>query len=318
MPGHDTGPLLDIAALLADPLAATRDAGVAVVVFALFSIAFCLIGRLRWLVLCALMIVLFLSVALTRQLTDMLGLTIPQIIDMYNGVLPPDIDATALLSKLPVLQATTYADGLLVLGVGLLMIELAPWFSRVGPGRWQKPPSTAARTGRREPKAVAAIATATVAQAAPADLLLDELYIFADGLEQPLTFALLDPAGRVTRHRVRMEAAGYLGDAYYLRCRDLDAGNLRDVPAHMMSDIVDSQTGVPIDTDDMLADLSRVAYEAVSGAFDTAQDETGHGEEAPAGSGEAPAEETRGEPLFSVHIAPPEPAPDEPAPRGAG
>lgn len=270
VPGHVTGPLID-------PLAPAFDAGAMVVVFALFCIAFCLVGRYRWLMFCAVMIVLFLAVALTRQLTDMLGLTISQIIDMHNGVLPPDVDPSALLAKVPVLQATTYDDGLLVLAVGLLMIELAPWLRRL-----RFPPEK--RSGgwtevrRREPKAVKeapvvvqAVAPATTpspngaqAPTAPPDFLLDDLYIFAEGLDQPLSFALLEPAGRITRHRVRLEAAGYLGDAYYLRCRDSDAGNLRDVPAHMMSEIVDGNTGAAIDTDDMLQDLARVAYEAVS------------------------------------------------------
>jgi len=313
VPGHVTGSLFDPSTLLADPLAAGRNAGTAVVVFALFAIAFCMVGRYRWLIFCALMIVLFLSVALTRQLTDMLGLTIPQIIDMYNGVLPPDIDAQALLQKLPVLQATTYNQGLLVLGIGLMMMELAPWVKRlrmdIGGGR-------PGRRGRLEPTAVqgteAAVPQAAVIQPPP-DLLLDALYIFADGLAQPLTFSLLDPAGRVTRHRMRMEGAGYLGDAYFLRCRDIDAGNLRDIPAHMMSEIVDDLTGEPIDTDDMLDDLSRVAYEAVEGTFDETEEEiveqpADHGAqdlvEHPA-SGPADAQE----PMFRVET----PAPDAPA-----
>ncbi|HPF13549.1 MAG TPA: hypothetical protein PLJ12_04720, partial [Planctomycetota bacterium] len=75
------------------------------------------------------------------------------------------------------------------------------------------------------------------------------------------------------------QAAGYLGDSYFLRCRDLNAGNLRDVPAHMMSDIVDDQSGNPIDTDDMLDDLARVAHEVVGGS----EQDDGTGEfEAPA------------------------------------
>lgn len=318
VPGHETGPLFDPAALVADPLAATGDAGLAVVVFALFAIGFCLVGRYRWLIFCAIMIVLFLGVGLMRQLTDMLGLTISQIIDMYNGVLPPDVDAAALLSKLPVLQATTYNHGLIVLAVGLVLIEIAPWLRRLqfGSSRWQTPAGKAGPGKRREPKAVVQPAAAPEAAAenagAPTDLLLEELYIFADGLEQPLTFSLLDPAGRVTRHRVRLEAAGYLGDGYFLRCRDLDAGNLRDFPAHMLSEIVDDQTGSPIDTDDMLDDLARVAYEVVEGvSLEEAADPS-----------EAPAEPSPGSeasaPVFAVETSPMEGDDAETRPQGAG
>ncbi len=301
VPDHDTGPLFDAAAMLADPLGATGEAGLGVVIFALFAIAFCLVRRYLWLIFCAIMIVLFLSVGLMRQLTDMLGLTIPQIIDMYNGVLPPDVDPSALLSKLPVLKATTYDTGLLVLGIGLVLIEIAPWLRRLqfGSSRWQTV-ARSAPASRREPTAVAqdtqnpAPAPAHEESRVPPDLLLDELYIFAEGLDQPLTFALLDPSGRVTRHRVRLEAAGYLGDSYFLRCRDLDAGNLRDVPAHMMSDIVDDLTGAPIDTDDMLEDLARVAYEVVSGApDDDAPDGAAEPDGAESGENAAPETESR-------------------------
>jgi hypothetical protein len=312
VPDHVTEPLFDPTILLADPLAATGEAGLGVVVFALFAIGFCLVGRYLWLIFCAIMIVLFLSVALMRQLTDMLGLTIPQIIDMYNGVLPPDVDAAALLSKLPVLQATTYDDGLLVLGVGLLLIELAPWLRRLqfGSRRWQTV-SKAPAESRREPTAVVQAAPAPVIEQpnVPPDLLLDELYIFADGLEQPLTFSLLDPAGRVTRHRVRLEAAGYLGDSYFLRCRDLDIGNLRDFPAHMLSEIVDDQTGSPIDTDDMLDDLARVAYEVVEGLPAEAEGDQA-GEQLAPTAGSATA--------FSVETTSSAPPGSESRPQGAG
>ena len=313
IPGHAPGPLVDPMALVDDPVAGLRDAGTAVVVFALFAIGFCMVGRYYWLIFCALMIVLFLAVALTRQLTDMLGLTIPQIVDMYNGVLPPDIDASALLEKLPVLQATTYDQGLLVLGIGLMMIELAPWLRRFRTGGgWQTVASL-----RKEPKAVGSAAYPAVAAAAqpapePAlptrpDLLLDDLYIFADGLDQPLSFALLDPAGMVSRHRMVMEAAGYLGDAYYLRCRDAEAGNRRDVPAHLMSEIVDERSGAPVDTDDMLDDLARVAYEAVSGELEA--DDPHDADRAP---DTAPADDR--EPVFPVTA----PSQARPVPEGTG
>lgn len=314
--GHVTAPLFDPVGLLTDPIAATGEAGLAVIVFALFAIAFCLAGRYRWLMFCAVMIVLFLAVALTRQLSTMLGLTIPQIVDMYNGVLPPDVDPAALLAKLPVLQATTYDDGLLAVGAGLLLIELAPWLRRFTIGRGRRKPRAEAEE-RREPAAVSRSATAIPHLEPPPDLLHDELYIFADGLDQPLTFSLLEPTGRITRHRMRMEAAGYLGDAYYVRCRDLDAGNLRDVPAHLMSDIVDDLTGQPIDTDDLLGDLARVAYEAVADVM--AEDgEPGERHSASNAAPTDPAHESASGPVFAVEIPSPEPEETDSGPRNAG
>jgi len=287
---------------LFEPGAPGLDSGTMVAVFALFAIAFCLSRRYRWLAFCALVIIVFLAAALTYQLTGMLGLTIRQIVDMHNGVLPPGLDPQVLLAKLPMLENTTWNVGLPWIAAGLLLMESAPWLRRLSfhlGGR----ASGAAQSGRlvqaadepqrrwpmrREPRAMAAPAfeesraqvQATLARPLPAapaplqagDLLLDGLYVFAEGLDQPLTFSLLDPSGRVTRHRMRMQAAGYLGDAYYLRCRDIDAGNLRDVPAHMMTDIVDDVAGQPIDTDDMLQDLARAAHEAVSGEITSSEE----------------------------------------------
>lgn len=353
VPGHATAPLLDAGALLADPFALSLDAGLMVVVFALFAVAFCLVGRYRWLMFCAIMIVLFLAAALTRQLTAMLGLTIPQIVDMYNGVLPPDVDPSALLAQVPVLKATTYDDGLLVLGVGLLMIELAPWLRRLRlggsggkrPSRWTTVPRHEPQAVKAQPAPAPAPATPVqpagrqveataprraadpvaprsfrpaqaAAPAAPKDLLLDDLYLFAQGIDRPLTFALLDAAGRVTRHRVRLEAAGYLGDTYYLRCRDTDAGNRRDVPAHMLSDIVDGDTGEAIDTDDLLQDLARVAFEAVA-ADDTDEDEAAPDTVDASSASDEAGDGEPAAPVFSIEV-PAAPAEESPTPRGAG
>ena len=294
-----TMPQLRMPGLVAPPLfepgAPGLDAGTMVAVFALFAIAFCLSRRYRWLMLCAIMIVVFLTAALTYQLTGMLGLTIRQIVGIYNGVLPSGIDSEAFEAKFSVLQNTTLNTGLFLVAGGLLLMQIAPWVRRVAfrlgggtkreprepksrpaeraaPRRWglRREPQALAEPGHAESEASVRTALARPAAAAPAalhagDLLLDDLYLFAEGLDQPLTFSLLDPSGRVTRHRMRMLAAGYLGDTYYLRCRDVDAGNLRDVPAHMMSDIVDDVSGQRIETDDMLQDLARVAYEAVAG-----------------------------------------------------
>lgn len=339
-----TMPQLRMPGLVAPPLfepgAPGLDAGTMVAVFALFAIAFCLSRRYRWLMLCAIMIVVFLAAALTYQLTGMLGLTIRQIVDMHNGVLPAGVDPQAVLAKLPVLENTTYNVGLPWVAGGLLLMEIAPWVRRVafrlGGGAKPEPKPRPADGDaprrwslRREPRALAGSdpakrgasvrpVAARPAMAAPAalhagDLLLDDLYLFAEGLDQPLTFSLLDPSGRVTRHRMRMLAAGYLGDTYYLRCRDVDAGNLRDVPAHMMSDIVDDVSGQPIETDDMLQDLARVAYEAVAGDGGGAEPAAAEPEDAgtsgpspdQAGGEDAPDTAQGRAPLFHVDATPP-------------
>jgi len=97
-------------------------------------------------------------------------------------------------------------------------------------------------------------------------MLVDGVYPFVEGLNRPLNFTLLNAAGQATAMHVSMQAAGYLGETYFLSCRDLDLVNYRNVPAHLMSDAVDVESNEAIDTDDLLNDLAQVAYEVIEGA----------------------------------------------------
>tara|TARA_B100000686_G_C16258159_1_gene697844 strand:- start:336 stop:632 length:297 start_codon:yes stop_codon:yes gene_type:complete len=96
-------------------------------------------------------------------------------------------------------------------------------------------------------------------------------------------FTLLNAPSQSSAMSVHMLAAGDQGDTYFLRCRDRDMGNLRDVPAHMLSDLVDEEGGEAIDTDDLLNDLAQVAYEVIEAATDdTPQNEATPTQSAPA------------------------------------
>jgi len=238
------------------------DAGAMVPVFALFAIGFCLVGRYRWIILCALMIILFLAFAIIDQLTAVLGLSLQQIVDMQAGIVPEGISARALARKIPVFENTTADTGIVLVGIGMAMLELAPWLRRFGGAL----PEGGLRR-RREPVLEAAEPVETPAPGpaviAPGDMLVDGIYFFAEGLQRPMSFTLLNAAGQMMDMRVTMMAAGYLGDTYFLRCRDMDVGNLRDVPAHMLSNIVDEDSGETIDTDELLNDLAQVAYEVI-------------------------------------------------------
>lgn len=190
---------------LVDPLAPALDAMVPV-----FAILFCLVGRYRWLIFCAMVIGLFLAAAVAQELTAILGLNIRQIVAMYNGVLPPGIDPAALLTMLLVLEGARPATGLYLVSTGIVLMEVAPWLRRVSLPAGRSRAGTAVEA-RQEPAALVP---------PPPDLLVDELYVFADGVDRTLSFSLLDVAGRIAPHPMRMEAAGYHGDSYYLRCRD--------------------------------------------------------------------------------------------------
>ena len=144
----------------------------------------------------------------------------------------------------------------MVVGAGIVLLELAPWMKwlRGGgkPAQERAEPQIDAPEPEQEP-------------VVPNDLLVDGIYFFAEGLSRPLSFNLLTTTNQVMAIHVNLMAAGYLGDTYFVRCRDLDVGNLRDVPAHMMSEILDVENGENIDADDFLNDLAQVAYEVIEG-----------------------------------------------------
>jgi len=252
LPGYETTPLITLDSVLALQF----DSGAMVVVFALFAIAFALVGRYRWIIFCAIMIIVFLTTALLYQLIGVTGLSVSDLIDLSNGILPPDLDPKALLNVVPALENWDAEIGLMVVGVGIVMLELAPWMKWLRGGG--KPMQERAEPQIDEPEP-------ETQPVVPDDLLVDGVYFFAEGLARPLSFNLLTTTNQTMALHVNLLAAGYLGDTYFVRCRDLDVGNLRDVPAHMMSEIVDEESGERIETEDFLNDLAQVAYEVIEG-----------------------------------------------------
>lgn len=252
LPGYETTPLVTIDSVLALQF----DSGAMVIVFALFAIAFALVGRYRWIIFCAIMIITFLTTALLYQIIGITGLSVSDLIDLNNGILPPGIDPAALLNVVPALENWDSEVGLMIVGAGIVLLELAPWMKwlRGGgkPAQEREEPHIAEPEPEPEP-------------VVPNDLLVDGIYFFAEGLSRPLSFNLLTTTNQVMALHVNLLAAGYLGDTYFVRCRDLDVGNLRDVPAHMMSEIVDVESGEKVDADDFLNDLAQVAYEVIEG-----------------------------------------------------
>ncbi|MGY8996937.1 MAG: hypothetical protein ACKVH7_10880, partial [Alphaproteobacteria bacterium] len=252
LPGYETTPLVTLDSVLALQF----DSGAMVIVFALFAIAFALVGRYRWIIFCAIMIITFLTTALLYQLIGITGLSVTTLIDLQNGILPPDMDPRALLNVVPALENWEAEIGLMVVGAGILLLELAPWMKWLRGGG--KPIQERAEPHIDEPEP-------EVRPVVPDDLLVDGIYFFAEGLARPLSFNLMTTTNQLVAMHASLTAAGYLGDTYFVRCRDLDIGNLRDVPAHMMSEIVDVESGERVDTDDFLNDLAQVAYEAIEG-----------------------------------------------------
>ena len=242
------------------------DPGLAVIVLAVLSIILCLIQRFGWLLITAPLTAVAALMAAGEQLTALAGPDVGpiELFDVYNGILPAGMTTTRMVEVSAQLDAMALGLGVWLFVAGFVLTTLAPAVRYLTAGRDRTTPAVEGFTTAPRSRAIENAATTPDDTESDDgnDMLIDDLHIFADNMNQELSFDHRDATGRTTSHNAALIAAGYREQTYFLRCRLDETGETRDFAADQLSNVVDRQSGEAIATDELLDDLARVAHEA--------------------------------------------------------
>ncbi len=242
------------------------DPGLAVIVLAVLSIILCLIQRFGWLLITGPLTVVAALMAIAEQLAALAGPDVGAIalFDVYNGILPASMTTTRMVEVSALLDGMALGLGAWLFVAGLVLTILAPAVRYIVAGRERTTPAVEGFTTAPRSSTIenAGATPDDTEEDDGTDMLIDDLHIFADNMNQELSFDHRDPAGGETSHKAALVAAGYRGETYFLRCRLDETGEMRDFAADRLTNVVDRQSGEAIATDELLDDLARVAHEA--------------------------------------------------------
>ncbi len=242
------------------------DPGLAVIVLAALSVVLCLVQRYGWLLITGPLAAVAALMAAGEQLQALAGpdVGLVDLFDVYNGILPAGMTTNRMVEISALLDGMAVGIGAWLLITGLILTALAPALRRVSVSRRPTEAPVEGFTTAPRSRAIedAATVRADIMEDDIEDMLIDDLHIFADNMNQELSFDHRDPDGHEASHKVILIAAGYREQTYFLRCSDVETGHMRDFAADQLSGVVDRSSGESIATEELLDDLARVAHEA--------------------------------------------------------